>query len=403
MHFRAARQQLRVVVAIAREPRPVREQQRRLQARARYLAARRTARRRAPARAEPTRAPHGLIKLRRFNWLMRWLLILRSRALSIDSSSTPRVSGKTASTTKNCTTMHAAKNANGSDCVYAAIIGNNCAISAFIPQCVALPSACPRDRTAVGKISARYTQITAPCENAKNAMNTISMSSSRPLPSPVAKISATAASAQRRADRARQQQLLAADAIDDAQRDHRGDEIRRADGHRLQRIRPAAESGIREDVVEVVEDGVDAGELVEHREQDREHDRPPVCRDEQALGGIAPGGLRGSREFGQHCIGIRDADALVTRLSLPPCVHAGPASADSAGWCTSARRTARRAPRQCLTSAATGRRHRSSCTTKIADIRQQDAEHDVELKKAGECAAAIRGCDLRDVDRREHR
>ena len=40
-------------------------------------------------------------------------------------------------------------------------------MSAFMTQCVVLPSDWPRARTAVGKISARYTQITAPCENAK--------------------------------------------------------------------------------------------------------------------------------------------------------------------------------------------------------------------------------------------
>ena len=37
-------------------------------------------------------------------------------------------------------------------------------------QCVKLPRAWPRARTRFGKISARYTQITAPCEKAKLAM-----------------------------------------------------------------------------------------------------------------------------------------------------------------------------------------------------------------------------------------
>ena len=73
--------------------------------------------------------------------------------MSIISSSTPRVSGNIASTTKNCTTMQTAKNANGSACVYAATIGKAWPMIAFMPQCVALPSAWPRERTAVGKIS----------------------------------------------------------------------------------------------------------------------------------------------------------------------------------------------------------------------------------------------------------
>ena len=38
---------------------------------------------------------------------------------------------------------------------------------AFMTQCVKLPRLCPRARTRVGKTSLKYTQITAPCENAK--------------------------------------------------------------------------------------------------------------------------------------------------------------------------------------------------------------------------------------------
>ena len=37
-------------------------------------------------------------------------------------------------------------------------------------QCEELPSACPFARTRLGKTSLMYTQITAPCEIAKNTM-----------------------------------------------------------------------------------------------------------------------------------------------------------------------------------------------------------------------------------------
>jgi hypothetical protein len=51
--------------------------------------------------------------------------------------------------------MHAAKKANGNARVYAATMGKTWPMSAFMPQCVALPSDWPRDRTGVGNISAR--------------------------------------------------------------------------------------------------------------------------------------------------------------------------------------------------------------------------------------------------------
>ena len=48
--------------------------------------------------------------------------------------------------------------------------GNDHEMIVHMNQCVKLPSAWPFARTAFGKISAMKTQITAPCEMAKNAM-----------------------------------------------------------------------------------------------------------------------------------------------------------------------------------------------------------------------------------------
>ena len=63
-----------------------------------------------------------------------------------------------------------AKKANGIGFDQAASAGKVPEIRAFITQCVKLPKLCPFARTRLGKTSLRYTQMTAPCENAKKAM-----------------------------------------------------------------------------------------------------------------------------------------------------------------------------------------------------------------------------------------
>ena len=70
------------------------------------------------------------------------------------SSEIPFVSGKTKNTTKNCTTIIAAKNANGSPPEYFARMGNASEIAAFINQCEEDPRLWPFERTRLGNTSA---------------------------------------------------------------------------------------------------------------------------------------------------------------------------------------------------------------------------------------------------------
>ena len=118
VHFRATRDELRVVVAITRQPRPVVKQAAAGCSAGAVLAARRTARRRAPELRAPLPEMPTINDTTVQLDFMRVLLFSASRAWSIYSSSTPRVSGKTTSTTKNCTTMQTAKNTKGNACVY---------------------------------------------------------------------------------------------------------------------------------------------------------------------------------------------------------------------------------------------------------------------------------------------
>src|SRR5947209_19095447 len=99
------------------------------------------------------------------------------------------------STTKNCTTIIAAKNTNGAPFECVAICGNANEITAFMIQCADEPKLCPFDRTAVGNTSLMYTQITAPCEMAKNAMYPISSQTRYDCCEFVMKIAATPANA----------------------------------------------------------------------------------------------------------------------------------------------------------------------------------------------------------------
>src|SRR5579862_1449422 len=88
----------------------------------------------------------------------------------MSSSVIPLVSGYQKSTTKNCTAIIAEKNTNGYPPDFAATAGNPREIIPAISQCEKLPRLCPAARTRFGNTSPMYTQITAPCEKAKNAM-----------------------------------------------------------------------------------------------------------------------------------------------------------------------------------------------------------------------------------------
>ena len=83
----------------------------------------------------------------------------------------PLVSGKTNNTTKNCTAIMTAKNANGTQIYEAVSWGNTTDSPALMIQWLELPKLWPLERTEFGKTSLMYTQMTAPDDRAKEAMN----------------------------------------------------------------------------------------------------------------------------------------------------------------------------------------------------------------------------------------
>ena len=83
----------------------------------------------------------------------------------------PLVSGMKNTAQTSCTAIIAAKNANAHVPARSATAGNAHDMSVHMNQCVKQPRACPFALTTFGNTSDMYTQITAPEETAKNAMN----------------------------------------------------------------------------------------------------------------------------------------------------------------------------------------------------------------------------------------
>ena len=118
------------------------------------------------------------------------------------------------------------------------------------------------------------------------------------------------------ADRAEEQQLLAAKLVDDGHGEQRSHQVGRADGYRLQIAGDPAEAGRGEDVVQVIEDGVDAGELIEHADGGGEKDRLAVLPGEERLGPAGP----------LQVDGVDDLFQLSSELGVPIIWSTCPAS-----------------------------------------------------------------------------
>src|SRR5207248_5518739 len=84
-----------------------------------------------------------------------------------------------------------------------------------------------------------------------------------------------------------QQQLLAPESVDHAHRDQREDEVGEPDRDRLHITRNLVETGARENVVQIVENRVDSGKLVEHADRDGKDNGFPVTRLEKGLDAVA--------------------------------------------------------------------------------------------------------------------
>src|ERR1022692_1362477 len=106
-----------------------------------------------------------------------------------------------------------------------------------------------------------------------------------------------------------EQQFFAAQAVDHAHGDDGEEEVGGADGHGLEVAGDFVEAGALEDVVEVIEDGVDAGHLVEEADGDGEEDGAAVLVLEEGFDSGAIFAFHGADDVGDFAIGVGFADA----------------------------------------------------------------------------------------------
>ena len=113
-----------------------------------------------------------------------------------------------------------------------------------------------------------------------------------------------AGQAQRRADRADEQQRFAPHLVDQRHAHHCGGQVHGADGDRLQVAGNLAVARRRENVVQVIEDGVDAGKLIEHADGDGEKNRQAVFPREERLGFVRSFQVNGLDYLPQFRFGV---------------------------------------------------------------------------------------------------
>ena len=197
------------------------------------------------------------------------------------------------------------------------------------------------------------------------------------------------------------------DAVDDGQSGHCRDQVHQADGDGHEQGRVVVGTRLLHDLGGVVQDRVDAGELVEHGDEERQGDDLEVAaREELAQGGLRPGGGELVADLLDLFVGLLDGVAEATadgdRFLLVAFGH-------EPAWRFGNRHQEHEEQHRRDDHHA---EHPTPRDLRVVDdlsddvVRQighEDAEDDVELDEADEAAADPRWGDFRCVDRRAHR
>ena len=198
----------------------------------------------------------------------------------------------------------------------------------------------------------------------------------------------------------------ASEAVDEPETDVGEDEVGDADADGLEQRGLLAEPCPLEDARREVEDGVDAGKLVEEGDEECEHDRDPEPPREE-LGGlcaVAHAVLNRVGEFGDLGIrksGVDHAEGVhpllaATRVRDQPARALGQAEAHERVNERRERRDPEHPPPRDIWIDIFGEEE-------VRGESHEDAENDVELEEPGEVAAAFGRRNLRDVERRGDR
>ena len=239
--------------------------------------------------------------------------------------------------------------------------------------------------------------MTAPCEKAKKPMKPMSSQTRRLLAAAGGKDDGHSGQTDGGAGGAGEQQLLAAEAIDDAHGDDGEEQVGGADGHRLKVAGDFVEAGALEDVVEVVENRVDAGHLVEEADSDGEHDGAAVLGLEERFDFGAVLGFDGADDIGDFAIGVGLTDAgedLAGLLDEAAADQPARALRDAEEGDEEEQRGQggdAQFPAPLFGAEAQGADH------VVGEVRDQDSGHDIELEEADEASAFGGGRDLGDI------
>src|SRR6266403_2576256 len=202
---------------------------------------------------------------------------------------------------------------------------------------------------------------------------------------------------ERCAYRTDQQQGFAAELVDYGHAQQSGEQVHASYGHCLQVARELAEAGGGKNVVQVVEDGIDAGELVEHADGDGQENGVAVFAAEEGLILLQAFQMDGANDFLQ--LGFRIVCAHFLQ-DLARFVHAPFGDQPARTWRDAKEHDQKQDGGQrshAKWPAPFGRTETLARDYEIREISQQDADDDVDLKHADQAAANSCRSELRDV------
>ena len=208
------------------------------------------------------------------------------------------------------------------------------------------------------------------------------------------------------ADRADEHQRAAPDAVDDRQCGHGGDQVHEAHCHAHQVGRVVGGARLLHDNRSVVEDRVHAGQLVEHGDREGHQDHLAVALGEERHLGRARRGvlLELSADLGDLEVGFLNRLAeLAADLHGLGFASVGHQPARSLGNGEQQQDEDRRGcGHHAEHPAPSGLFGDDLADDEVAQVGEQDAEHDIELDEADQAATLGRRGDLSGVDRRAH-
>src|SRR5882762_4492979 len=203
---------------------------------------------------------------------------------------------------------------------------------------------------------------------------------------------------ERCAYRTDQQQGFAAELVDHGHAQESGEQVHASYGHCLQVAREFVESRGGKNVVQIIKDGIDAGELVEHADGDGQENWESVLAAKERLILLQAFEMDGADDFLQ--LGFRIVCAHFLQ-DLARFVYAPFGDQPARTWRDAEEHDQKQDGRQrgdAKLPAPVGGTETLARDYEIREISQQDADDDVDLKHADQAAADSRRGEFRDVN-----